>query len=124
MGDWSPEPWGSGEVAHRFQRCWKIKDVALIAEEIQGFDPKSERYDQVRAAAYLLEALGNPYIWPAVQQAALKRLPVGSIDILSRFIEPPDEDWGFLDMWASDPAVGASVREQIANLQALLADLA
>jgi hypothetical protein len=32
-------------------------------------------------------------------------------------IEPPSDDWGFLDMWGNDPLVIASVRRQIEELK-------
>jgi hypothetical protein len=124
MGGWSFKPWGNDDAADWFQRFWKSKDVALVVDEVERFDAKAERYDQLRAAAYLLETLGNPYIWPATQQAALKPLLTRTIEILSHMIDPPDADWGFLDMWGNDPGVIEAVREQIAALQARLADLA
>jgi hypothetical protein len=124
MGDWSFKPWGSDDAADWFQRFWKSKDVSLIVDEIEHFDPKAERYDQLRAAAYLLQTLGNPYIWPAARRGVLKPLLARSIDLLSQMIEPPDADWGFLDMWGEHPGVVEAVREQIAALEARLSELA
>src|SRR4051812_28371658 len=99
MGDWSFKPWGNDDAADWFQRFWKSKDVALVVEEVERFDPKAERYDQLRAAAYLLESFGNPYVWPATQRGVLEPLLTRTIAILSDMIDPPDADWGFLDMW-------------------------
>jgi hypothetical protein len=124
LGDWSFKPWGNDDAADWFQWFWKTKNVELIVDEIEHFDPKAERYDQVRAAAYLLETLGNPYVWPAARQGALKPLLAKTIEILSRMIEPPDKDWGFLDMWGNHPGVVEAVREQIATLRTRMAELA
>jgi len=44
MGDWSFKPWGNDDAADWFQRFWKTKDVDLIVDEIEHFDPKAERY--------------------------------------------------------------------------------
>jgi hypothetical protein len=124
MGDWSFKPWGNDEATDWFQRLWKGKDFTQVVDEIEQFDPRAEKYDQLRAAAYLLETLGNPYMWPSSQQGKLKPLLVKAIAILEKMVDPPDASWGFLDMWGNHPKVVESVREQIASLQARLDDLA
>jgi len=124
MGDWSFKPWGTDEAADWFARFWKGKDISLLVQEIEGFDPRAERYERLRAAAYLLQTLGIAYVWPADQLSRLKPLLERAIAILENFIAPPGNEWGFLDMWGNDPAVIQEVKDQIAALKARRDDLA
>lgn len=124
MGDWSRKAWGNDAAADWFQRYWKAPGVAAIVDEVANFDPGEERYDELRAACHLLECLGIAYVWPADQLPTLKPTLVGAIRILRQMIDPPDDTWGFLDMWGDDPEVIAEVEAQIDALEARLADLA
>lgn len=124
MGDWNVQPWANDEAADWFHSFWENHDFAVLIDEINDFDPNEERYDSVRAASYLLQTLGIAYVWPSAHQEALKPLLVKAISILSNMINPPDESWGFLDMWGHSPSVIESVRMQIEALEARLGDLA
>ena len=123
MGDWSFKPWGTDEAADWFHMFWKTKDVQLLIDEIENFDPRAERYERLRAAAYLLQSLGIVFVWPAEHGDRLKPLLTKTIAILENFLAPPDRDWGFLDMWGNEPGVVEAVKEQIAVLKERLADV-
>jgi len=118
MGDWSFEPYGTDESADWFARFWKSKDFALVIGTIEDFDPEEEGFEELRAAAYVAAAFGDPFMWPAPYDD--KRQPVleKAIQTLTTMIEP-DDPWGFIDAWGSRKVVPA-VEAQIAALQARL----
>lgn len=124
MGDWSAQAWGNDEATDWFQRFWQQADFSVLIDEISNFDPLEERYDAVRAASYLLQTLGIVYVWPVRHGDILKPLLEKAIAILSDMIAPPDEDWGFLEMWGHDAEVIAAVNSQIEALRARLGELA
>ncbi|WP_306350328.1 hypothetical protein [Flavobacterium sp. '19STA2R22 D10 B1'] len=123
MGDWSRQPWGNDEAADWFHKFWKIKDFTILISEIEDFDPTEEKYDSIRAASYLLQTLGIVYVWPSEHLEVLKPLLNKAITILTHMVNPPNDDWGFLDMWGNDPAVIYSVKEQITLLEMRINDL-
>ena|SRR3974390_175731 len=122
MGDCGPQPWENDEAADWFHRFWKGGFSVLIGE-IRNFDPRRERYDEVRAAAHLLQSLGIAYLWPSEHGAELKPLLNEAISILTKMINPPSDEWGFLDMWSNDPDVIKSVENQIDGLKGRLSQL-
>lgn len=117
MGDWGKEPWSNDEAAAWFHRFWKDRDLSVLIDEIMHFDGTKESYDSFRAASYVLQVFGNPYMWPTDHRKGLKELLERSIKVLTSMLEPPNENWGFLDMWGNDPDVVSSVRGQIEELQ-------
>lgn len=124
MGTWNYNPWENDEAADWFQEFWKQQNFAVLINEINQFDPTEERYDAFRAACYLLQTLGNPYIWPAEHLAELKPLIQHAISILTQMIDPTNEDWGFLDMWGGSADVIKAVEEQIDAQKTRLGELA
>jgi hypothetical protein len=124
MGDWGKEPWNNDEAADWFHKFWKNSDFSVLIDEIENFNETEERYDSFRAASYVLQTMGNPYIWPAKHRQILKDLLDKSISILEKMINPPNDDWGFLDMWGNDPGVIESVRKQIAELRVRRSEIA
>jgi hypothetical protein len=124
MGDWNAQPPGNDEAADWFQRFWKKSDFSILVDEIRNFDEREERYDSVRAASYLLQTLGIVYVWPAEHREELKPLLREAISILTKMIDPPNGDWGFLDMWGNSADVIEAVKEQIIALRVRLSELA
>jgi hypothetical protein len=117
MGDWGLRPWENDEAADWFHIFWKKSDISVLVHEINNFDEKQERYESFRAASYILQTFGNPYMWPEQRKAILKDLPDKSIDVLEKMINPPNYDWGFLDMWGNRQKIIDSVRDQINQLR-------
>lgn len=117
MGDWNVEPWGNDEAADWFHRFWQGANISQIINEIRDFDEKHEAYDSFRAASYVLQSFGHPYLWPSAYRLDLKPLLDRSIEILTCMIEPPNANWGFLEMWGHDPKIIISVRFQIEALK-------
>lgn len=123
MGDWSKEPWGNDEAADWYHKFWKQSDFTFLINEIKNFSPEEERYDSIRAACYILQTIGITHVWPTRHHDILKELLNKSITILENMINPPNETWGFLDMWGNDPGVTEAVESQIKILKIRLNDL-
>ena len=116
MGDWSKEPWGTDEAADWFGRYWNGGGIPLVLKTIHEFAPEAEQYEAVRAACMVLGCFGSAYAWPSAHLE--ERLPalLQAITLLTHMLNPPDDAWGFLDMWNHDEAVMKSVEQQIAVL--------
>lgn len=71
----------------------------------------------------MLQTLGIVYVWPVQHSDVLRPLLQEAIIILSSMIDPPNDDWGFLDMWGNDPDVIAAVHSQIEALELRLSEL-
>lgn len=124
MSAWNYSPWDNDDAADWFQQFWKQKDFTLLIGEIKAFDPKEPSYDTFRAACYLLQTLGNPYVWPAEHLDELKSLIGHAISILTKMINPPSKQWYFLDIWEGADEIIKSVQVQIDALEAQLRELA
>lgn len=116
MGTWGVAPWDNDEAADWFSEAFKGIDIDPKIEEALKYD--YDNYDQVRAAAYLLQVLGVSYIWPG----DLNRLNghiQRAIELLKAMIDQDsdDKDMDFLALWDNDPDVIESVREQIEQLE-------
>jgi hypothetical protein len=116
MGDWGPEPWESDEAADWFHKLWRKCDFSVLIDEIRNFDEREEGYDSFRAASYVLQCLGNPYMWPSKHLDILTELLDKSISVLENMINPPNDAWVFLEM-GNDARVVDSVRSQITELR-------
>ena len=116
MGDWSKEAWGTDEAADWFGRYWNGGGMAWVLQTLHDFQPETEQYESVRAACMVLGCFGSAYAWPSVHLE--ERMPAlqQAITLLTQMLNPPDDAWGFLDMWNHDEAVVKSVERQIALL--------
>ena len=123
MGVWGTEPWDNDAAADWFGDFFKGIDADARIEEAFAYDEDNE--EEVRAACYLLGALGRVYIWPGDLQR-LKRFHERGIELLTQMLEPGDEDESYINMWPEEdkPAVIASIQEQIALLKERRAHIA
>ena len=64
----------------------------------------------------VLGCFGSAYAWPSAHLE--ERLPAlqQAIKLLTHMLNPPDDAWGFLDLWNHDEVVVKSVEQQIACL--------
>lgn len=117
MGIWGVNPWDSDAAADWFASFFEGFDIdARLAD---AFDAPDD-YEVIRAACYILQVLGQSYVWPG----DLDRLDVylaRGIELLTAMIDP-ETGQAFLALWQGEPAVVAAIAQQIAALTALLPD--
>src|SRR5262245_24890778 len=122
MGAWDTDPWGNDLAADWFSEFFRgVKANARIRK---GFRDRND-LPVIRAACYILGALGRVYVWPDDLDELAALLDEG-IALLSRMARPSKadlEDDDFLEYWDDDPALRKSVRMQIAELRNRRADL-
>lgn len=116
MGAWGAEPWDNDSAADWFADAFAGIDIDTKIEHALAH--KYDNYDEVRAAAYLLDVLGISYVWPGnldKYDGHVKR----ALDILNAMIDEDsdDDEMDFLELWDNDAKVIASVKQQIQNLQ-------
>jgi hypothetical protein len=63
MGAWGPAAWENDGAADWFGDTFDATGLAKHVEETLNGDPEDD-HEEIRAAAYLLVALGRVYIWP------------------------------------------------------------
>ncbi len=114
MGDWGAQPWDSDEAADWFQRFWK-QGWSLVEQEVEEFDPAQERYDSLRAAAYVLATFGGVYTAPTSMREKLPGLIDKSESRLYDLLQSSD----FADIYGNDPDVRVNIESQIAALRSL-----
>lgn len=63
MGTWGPAAWDNDSAADWFAEMFEKTKLDRYVEKTLKKDPEEEP-DEIRAAAYILVALGRNYIWP------------------------------------------------------------
>jgi len=116
MGSWDKEPWGSDAAADWFAKVFEGIDIDSKIEK--ALEYYHDNYDVVRAAAFLLDVLGESYIWPGDLDKYEKHVQ-RALKILKAMIDEnsDDEDMDFLELWDNDREVIASVESQIKSLE-------
>jgi len=117
MGDWGVEPWETDEAADWFHRFWTKGGVSVLIDTIENFDEKTQAYEEARAAAYLLQVLGIVFVWPVEYAGKLAPTLDKAIHILNCIIEPPNEDWCYLEMGGDRNELIRAVQEQLIALR-------
>ena len=120
MGDWGYKVYENDEAADWFASFWESKDLDLLAQEVEQFDPSEENYDTIRAVAHVLIAFGSPYACPFSFIDRLYPTMQATLVILQNMLTPPNDTWSFLDMWGEDPGIVRELEQQIRDLQELL----
>ncbi len=120
MGAWGVEPWDNDAAADWFGDMFADLKIEMIREAFKYYDA----YGEIRAACYVLQALGHVYVWPHVHFDALKELLDRGIELLTNMLNPPGPEWDFLELWDHDAEVIASVQKQLDELQARRAGMA
>ncbi len=116
MGAWGTEPWDNDSAADWFSDAFEGIDIdAKIEKALKYF---YDNYDEVRAAAYLLDVLGVSYIWPG-DLDKYDGFVNSALEILRAMIDENSDDkqMDFLGLWDNDPEVIESVKKQIKNLE-------
>lgn len=117
MGDRGYKAYENDEAADWFARFWKSKNFDLIESTAANFDPKNENYDEIRAVAYILERFGSPYACPSDFLDKLQPTIRKVVTILENMIDPPSDEWAFLEIWENSLQIIDEVKRQIAELK-------
>ena len=120
MGDWGHKAYENDEAADWFARFWESKNFGLIESTAANFDPKNENYDEIRAAAHVLACFGSPYAYPPDFLDKLRPTVLRVVWILENMIDPPSDEWTFLEIWENSLEIIAEVKRQIAELKVYL----
>ncbi len=116
MGAWDIDPWGNDLAADWFAEFFRgIKANARIRK---AFKDRND-LPVIRAASFVLGALGYVYVWPD-DLKELRALLDQGIALLERMAKPRKadlEDDDFLEYWDDDPEFRKAVRSQIAELR-------
>ena len=114
MGAWDVQPWDNDTAADWFAAFFSGIDFDVRLDTAFQHD---DNYDEIRAAAYLLQTLGRIYVWPG----DVKRLGAHldrAIHHLQLMLDPSCEACIELqEMWGSDTAVFDSIRTQVGELK-------
>ena len=101
MGDWGHQAWDSDEAADWFHQFWQGGGMPLVIADLAQFDPRSERYERVRAACQVLVAFGSPYAWPSHCSNADRIQSIErAVVILSHMLNPRPTPTGAFWRWA------------------------
>ena len=92
MGAWATAAWDNDGAADWFGDMFDATGLASYVEETLQRDVE-EYYEEVRAAAYMLVALGRVYIWPIDDldnHLALAIAKLEEVKALEEYQEVPD----------------------------------
>lgn len=109
MGTWGPAAWDNDSAADWFGDMFDATKLAAHVEETLLLDPEEDA-DEIRAAAYMLVALGRNYIWP--------------IDDLDRHLALAIEKLEAIKLLYAEEDFETTINDEIAQLKARLAPAA
>ena len=81
---------------------------------------RQRNYDEIRAVAYILERFGSPYACPSDFLDKLQPTIRKVVTILENMINPPSDEWVFLEIWENSPQIIDEIKRQIAELKEYL----
>ncbi len=110
MGAWGTKLWENDDAADWFSSFFDGIDVG---SRIKATLEVEDEYDEIRAACYMLSALGRTYVWPG-DLVVLDELLERGVQLLSAMLEPGSE---FRELWEDDEEVLADVAQELADLQ-------
>jgi hypothetical protein len=117
MGTWGIEPWANDAAADWFADFF---DGLEVDQKIDIALRYPDDHDKIRAACYILGALGRTYIWPGDLDKLDEHLQKGT-DLLKGMLDPENHDSDFLELWEGDEEAIESVTCQINTLEQRLA---
>lgn len=113
MGTWGIQAWDSDGAADWFAKTFEGIDMDARIEAALKYD---DRYDEIRAAAYLLRVLGHStHVWPGDPD----RLSQHVAKALKRLRGMAAAGSEYRELWKNDPKVVAALEGEIAGLDAL-----
>jgi hypothetical protein len=79
MGAWGKSPWDNDGAADWYGDLFEATGLAARVEEALEADP-DDAHEDIRAAAYILIALGRVYIWPIGDLDRHLRLAISKLE--------------------------------------------
>ena len=103
--------WGERAIDNDAAADWFIPIGKYLADQVEYVFswPTADNEEEVRAACYLLEQIGETYIWD-VERLGLQL--ARGIDMLREILA---SDW--INTWKDPEAVRSAIQVQIANLE-------
>lgn len=106
MGTWGTAAWDNDDAADWFADLFAATKLAARVEKTLKKKDVEEYAGQIRAAAYVLLALGRVYVWPTDDLDRHLRLAVEKLEAILRL---PD--------YEGDTAIAAEIAELRSRLQ-------
>jgi hypothetical protein len=100
MGAWGSAAWDNDDAADWFGDLFAATKLAARVEKTLKKKDVEEYAGQIRAAAYLLVALGRVYVWPIDDLDRHLRLAIEKLEAIHQL---PD--------YEGDPAIAAEIAE-------------
>jgi hypothetical protein len=100
MGAWGNEPWDNDDAADWFSELFEATKLASRVEKTLKKKDIEEYSGQIRAAAYIVLALGRVYVWPIDDLQRHLRLAIEKLEAIS---ELPD--------YEGDPSIASEIAE-------------
>ena len=104
MGTWGPASWDNDSAADWFARMFEETKLAEFVERTLNLDPQDEP-EEIRAAAYILVALGQTYTWPIEDLDRHLVLAVAKLEAIKSLYEK------------NDPHYDTTINQEIAKLK-------
>src|SRR4051812_22395379 len=98
MGAWGKAPWDNDDAADWFGELFSATKLAACVEKTLKKKDVEEYAGQIRAAAYVLIALGRVYVWPIDDLDRHLRLAIEKLEAISQL---PD--------YEGEPAIAAEI---------------
>ena len=106
MGAWGAAAWDNDDAADWFGDLFAATKLAQRVEKALKTKDVEENAGKVRAAAYMLVALGRVYIWPVDDLDRHIKLAIEKLEVISE-----------LDDYQGDPLIAAEIAELRSRLQ-------
>lgn len=100
MGAWGTAPWDNDAAADWFGDLFAATKLAARVEKTLKKKDIEEYAGEIRAAAYVLVALGRVYVWPVDDLDRHLRLAIEKLEAISRLAD-----------YEGDPTIAAEVSE-------------
>jgi hypothetical protein len=106
MGAWGTAAWDNDDAADWFGDLFAATKLAQRVEKALKAKDVEEYAGKIRAAAYMLVALGRVYIWPVDDLDRHLRLAIEKLEAISK-----------LDDYEGDQSIAAEIAELRSRLQ-------
>lgn len=107
MGTWGPAAWDNDSAADWFAEMFDETGLAAFVQRALEQDPEDSP-EEIRAAAYVLVALGRNYIWPVDELDDQLRLAIAKLEAIKALYEE------------ESPEFEHTIDEELARLRAAL----